>query len=78
MHKQRDSKLILTQARARFAEKLHGVDTPAPSRWRVVVPTFGVLARAGRAKDAKVIASEYLKRFKNGPDAAAARTVLAN
>lgn len=41
---QRDSKTILTQARARFAEKLHGIDTPASSRWRLVVPAFGVLA----------------------------------
>lgn len=46
LNKQRDSKLILTQARARFAEKLHGVDTPAPSRWRIVVPSFGLLAAA--------------------------------
>ncbi|MDP1826566.1 MAG: tetratricopeptide repeat protein [Archangium sp.] len=43
---QRDSKSILTQARARFAEKLHGVDTPAPSRWRFVVPAFGLVAAA--------------------------------
>ena len=36
-------------------------------------------ARARRAAphDAKQVAAEYLKRFKNGPDAAAARAVLA-
>ncbi len=44
--KQRDTRNILTQARARFAEKLHGVDTPAPSRWRVALPAFGLLAAA--------------------------------
>lgn len=43
---QRDSKSLITQARARFAEKLHGVDTPAPSRWRLVVPMFGLIAAA--------------------------------
>ncbi len=42
--RQRDSRNILGQARARFAEKLHGVDTPAPSRWRFVVPAFGLVA----------------------------------
>jgi hypothetical protein len=43
---QRESKGILHQARARFAEKLHGIDTPAPSRWRIAVPAFCVLAVA--------------------------------
>lgn len=43
---QRDSKRILTQARARFAERLHGIDSPRPSRWRVVVPSLVVLAAA--------------------------------
>ena len=43
---QRDSKSILSQARARFAEKLHGVDTPAPSRWRVALPAFAFVAAA--------------------------------
>ena len=43
---QRDGKGILHQARARFAEKLHGIDTPAPSRWRLAVPAFGLLATA--------------------------------
>jgi TolA-binding protein len=38
---------------------------------------FDVLARAGRKDEAKQVASEYLKRFKNGPSAAAARQVLA-
>lgn len=46
LSKQRDSKHLLTRARARFAEKLHGVDTPAPSRWRLVLPAFGLVAAA--------------------------------
>lgn len=41
---QRDSKNILTQARARFAEKLYGIDTPAPSKWRFVVPALALAA----------------------------------
>lgn len=38
---------------------------------------FDVLARAGRKDEAKVVASEYLKRFKNGPASAAARSIVA-
>lgn len=37
---------------------------------------FSVLARAGRTDEAKLVANEYLKRFKNGPAAAAAREVV--
>lgn len=43
---QRDSKAIISSARERFAEKLYGVDTPTPSRWRIVVPVFATLATA--------------------------------
>lgn len=37
---------VLAGARARFAEKLHGVDTPAPSKWRFVVPVLSAAAAA--------------------------------
>lgn len=37
---------ILAGARARFAEKLHGVDTPAPSRWRFAMPVLSAAAAA--------------------------------
>jgi hypothetical protein len=37
---------VLAGARARFAEKLHGVDTPAPSMWRFVVPALSAAAAA--------------------------------
>ena len=43
---QRDSKSIVAQARSRFAEKLHGIDTPAPSRWRIALPALGLVAAA--------------------------------
>lgn len=43
---QRDSKAIISGARERFAEKLYGVDTPAPSRWRFVGPLFAAAAVA--------------------------------
>lgn len=39
-------KAILAGARARFAEKLHGVDSPAPSRWRFLVPVLSAAAAA--------------------------------
>lgn len=37
---------VLAGARARFAEKLHGVDTPAPSKWRFVVPVLSAAVAA--------------------------------
>jgi hypothetical protein len=43
---QRDSTTILNGARNRFAEKLHGIDSPAPSMWRRVVPPVSLLAVA--------------------------------
>lgn len=43
---QRNSTQILNSARSRFAEKLHGIDTPAPSPWRRLVPPVAVLAVA--------------------------------
>jgi hypothetical protein len=46
LERQRGTKMTLTQARARFAEKLHGIDTPAPSRWRFLVPVAAVAAAA--------------------------------
>lgn len=46
LSKQRDSRQLLARARARFGEKLHGVDTPAPSRWRFVFPALGLVAAA--------------------------------
>lgn len=46
---QRDSTSILNGARNRFAEKLHGVDTPKVSPWRRVVPPVGALALAAVA-----------------------------
>lgn len=39
-------KAVLAGARARFAEKLHGVDTPAPSKWRFVMPVLSAAAAA--------------------------------
>jgi len=39
-------KAILAGARARFAEKLHGVDSPAPSKWRFVMPVLSAAAAA--------------------------------
>lgn len=46
---QRDSTTILNGARNRFAEKLHGIDSPAPSLWRRVVPPVSLLAVAAAA-----------------------------
>lgn len=43
---QRDSTTILNGARHRFAEKVHGIDAPAPSLWRRVVPPVSLLAVA--------------------------------
>jgi ferric-dicitrate binding protein FerR (iron transport regulator) len=43
---QRDSKSLIAQARSRFAEKLHGIDSPSPSRWRIALPAFGLVAAA--------------------------------
>ncbi|MCC6335600.1 MAG: FecR domain-containing protein [Myxococcales bacterium] len=37
---------VLARARAHFAEKLHGVDTPAPSPWRFLVPALSAAAAA--------------------------------
>lgn len=38
---QRDSRAILGRARARFAERLHGVEAaPAASRWRIAIPAL--------------------------------------
>jgi ferric-dicitrate binding protein FerR (iron transport regulator) len=42
LERQRGAKVVLTQARARFAERLHGVDTPAPSPWRFVRPALAL------------------------------------
>jgi hypothetical protein len=50
----------------------------APNAPEALGDWFDALARAGRTEDAKKIAGEYLKRFKNGPDAPAARSVLGN
>ncbi|MEW5742728.1 MAG: FecR domain-containing protein [Myxococcota bacterium] len=37
---------VLARARAGFAEKLHGVDTPKPSPWRFLMPAFSAAAAA--------------------------------
>jgi hypothetical protein len=49
LDRQRGTKVVLAQARARFAERLHGVDTPAPSPWRVLRPALALAAVAALA-----------------------------
>lgn len=46
---ERGTKVVLSQARARFAERLHGVDTPAPSPWRLARPALALAAAAAVA-----------------------------
>ncbi len=49
LERQRGAKVVLAQARARFAERLHGVDTPAPSAWRFLRPVAALALAAGLA-----------------------------
>ncbi len=43
LHAPREAQRAILQARARFADRLHGVDGPAPSKWRFVVPALTLL-----------------------------------